>query len=428
MPQDIRQTVLPNGITIVTDRAPHFEGAAVQCTFRAGSMDEPDDKAGMAHLLEHLVFRGSRNRSGEEIQNVFNSIGGEFNATTDEDTTAYYATVLHDDVGRVLEVFGDMLTHPALAAEDIVLEKQIVEQENCRGCWNCTMREGFLEASFPGQTISHPIIGTQASVESITRDDLVAFHGAAYRKGALVVAVAGNVDHDAIVALTETHFAELSEGGGMARAPLTYDPGELLLSSGSDTGVLRLAFSHPMARDAEARKRDVFMDILGGHANSQLMRELREKHGLVYGVWGAVWGVADRDMPQFEVRGDAAKMPEIVTLMADVVTRAAEHISESECDTFRRRFDGQERMMLDDLSSRCGAASSGALYFGAPPDPVEKHEMYASFTAAEIAATGRAMLGAKPVMIASGPMRTMPRFPAIQQAFSISDAGLRQAS
>lgn len=422
MPHILNATTLPNGIIVATDHAPHFEGAAIQATFKVGSMYETDAQSGIAHLLEHLVFRGSETRSGDNIQAAFAALGGEINATTDEDTTAFHAKVLHEGVGEALDLLGDMLARPKLEEEHIRLEQQIVEQENCNGCWNCTMREIFLESAYPGHPVARPIIGHEKTVNALTRDDIAAFHAAAYQTGALTVVVAGNVRHEEIVARVETAFAGLPQGSGLTAEPLVFTPGEALLSASGDHGVLRFGFPDPMTRDRASRARSIWLDIVGGHGNSLLMRELREKHGLVYGIGGGTWGIADRDIHAFNAQGDIEKMEEIVTRTADVMHAAAENLDTDEVEAAKRRMKATQRMGLDEITDRCGSLSASMVYFGSPFDPDERERDYATLETDEVLAQGRHVLSQPPVLVAYGSTRSMPKFPAIREQFTRAPA------
>lgn len=420
MTYDLKQTTLDSGITVVTDRAPHFNSAAIQATFKVGSMYESDAQSGIAHLLEHLVFRGTTTRTGDEIQQAFQEIGGEINAVTDEDTTAFRATVLHEEVATALDIIGDMVSRPTLSAEHIKLEQQIVEQENCNGCWNCTMRETFLDAAYPGHGVARPIIGLEKTVNALTQDDLIAFHKAAYTTGALVIAVAGNVDHDMVVAQVSEAFSDLTEGPGMAAEKLVFEPGEAHLSSGSEQGVIRIGFPEANERTRAARAREVWIDIIAGHGYSLLMRELREEHGLVYGVYGGTWGIGDREIHQFEARGDTDKMDEITQRIASVMHTAAKTIDPRELEGAKRRVKTSRLMGLDGVTNRCAMLAHNTLYYGSVGNPEESLADYMDLSVEEVAEAGRHILSQSPVILGYGPTRTMPRLSDVRERFSLA--------
>jgi len=157
---------------------------------RVGSVHETEDQSGIAHALEHLVFRGSVSRSGEDLQKAFAQSGGYLNAQTDEDSTVFQGITLAADLSDAVALMSEIIREPRLDADDLELEKQIIQQESCRGCFGCTMRDNMFDQAFPDQPLRHPIIGYEDTVAELSRDDLVAFHHQAYvgqwRKQALV--------------------------------------------------------------------------------------------------------------------------------------------------------------------------------------------------------------------------------------------------
>jgi predicted Zn-dependent peptidase len=152
-------TVLDNGITVLSECAPHSNRAALAINVLAGSVHEPAAHAGIAHLLEHLMFRGTATQSSADIQDRIEDLGGSINAQTQLDQTCYHATVLSEYIGRSMHLFADLFQNPKFAEQDIDMERQIIEDENCRGCFNCAMNEALFEVSYPDQPLSRPVIG-----------------------------------------------------------------------------------------------------------------------------------------------------------------------------------------------------------------------------------------------------------------------------
>lgn len=417
MMNQISQTTLNNGLTIVTDHAPHLNAAAIQVTVKVGSMYESDAQSGIAHLIEHLIFRGSAARSGDDLRAAFERLGGEINGMTDEDTTVYTAKLLYENVPEALALFGEMISAPRFDPEDITLEQQIVEQENCNGCWTCTMRETFLDSAYPGHGAARPIIGDVKTVNALTREDIVAFHKAAYQSGAVVVTVAGNVDHEEIVRAVGESFATLPGGAGLVAERLAFEGGEAHLASGSEEGVLRIGYGQELRRGREDRATALWMDIVAGHGFSHLMQELREKRGLVYGVWGSPLGIGNSEILSLEVRAEASKMAEVVKAMAEVMWAATREISEADVKGARQRVRSSRLMDLDDAVQRCRIIAENVVYFGDGGDPEGSLAEYLEITAEEIAVAGAALMAQPLVILSYGPKRVMPRLKDMRAAF-----------
>ncbi|MBD3677126.1 MAG: insulinase family protein [Rhodobacteraceae bacterium] len=411
---DRRHTTLSNGIQVVTDHAPHFQSVAISVSFRIGSVHEPDEKSGISHLLEHLVFRGSETRSGDDIQTAFGQLGGYLNAQTDEDSTTFKAITLTADLGEALNLISEIVTNPRLDDADLAMEKQIIEQENCRGCYNCSMRDSMFSASFPDQSIRNPVIGYEDTLEGLTRDDLVAFHRAAYVGRNLTVAICGAIPHDEVVRLVEASFASLPEGTEAGFPDFHFEPGEMLLTSGVDRGTLRLVYPLTGLPLQRQRATVFFHDILGGHPKSRLMDELREKRGLVYGAWADEYDVARESMLMIEAAGEARRMPEIAQIMANTLRETAETLTEEELAMAKRRMHAGAHMSLDSNTGRVEEIRHQISQHGKLVDWNARYEGYMSLSVQDVRAAGQALLDMAPTIIAAGPVRSVPKFSVIR--------------
>ncbi len=419
---DRRHTTLPNGIDLVTDTAPHFQGVAIAVSFRVGSVHEPDDKSGISHLLEHLVFRGSEDRPGADIQAAFGQLGGYLNARTQEDETTFEAITLADDLDAALGLLAEMVSRPALADDDIEMEKQIIEQENCRGCYQCSMRDAFFDQAYPEQSIRNPVIGYEDTLQSITRDDLLAFHAQAYVGRNLTIAIAGNITHEAALDLVAKAFGDLPAGKAAGYPALRYNPGELLLAVNGEQGRLRIGFSTTGWDVASGRAAGFYQDILGGHAMSRLMIELREKRGLVYGAWADTQEIARQSLVMVEVAGETRKMDEISRVAIQTMRDTAYALDEGELALAKRRAHAGLLMSLDNLTARVSEMTYQMAQFGRLSDWTERRAAYQAMTLEDVQAAGQRILATDPVMVASGPVRNMPKFVDLRAAICGADA------
>ena len=407
-------TTLENGIEVVTDYAPNFQSVAVSASFRIGSVHEPDEKSGISHLLEHLVFRGSNTRTGEEIQAAFSEFGGYLNAETDEDSTDFVARILKDDLADSLQIIADMVINPRLDDDDIRLEKQIIEQENCRGCYNCTMRDAFYAQAFPNQSIRNPVIGYEDTVEALTQKDLQEYHRLAYVGKNLTVAVCGDIDHETVITYVQAAFGDIPTGQAAGYPHFTYSPGELLLGSNSDRSTLRLGFPLTDFSIRQARAAILYYDILGGHGQSKLMYELREKRGLVYGAWADEYNCAGQTILFVEASGEAKNMPEISDVIIRTMINTARNLQDRDLELAKKRAHSGMLMSLDDVFERCKAIQADIADQGSLNDWKKRYDEYQSLTLDEVGKAGEEILKLEPTIIASGSMRNMPKFAEIR--------------
>ena len=214
---NIALTRLPSGLTVVTEHMPHLESAALGVWVRSGARDETPDEHGLAHLLEHMAFKGTAKRSARQIAEEIENVGGELNAATSTETTSYYARVLKDDVPLAVDLLADILTGSTFDEEELEREKNVILQEI--GAANDTpddvVFDHFSETAFAGQTVGRSILGTPDSVNGFSRDDISAYLTRNYTTDRMFVVAAGGIEHEAFVAQVQERF----EGLNQAKSP-----------------------------------------------------------------------------------------------------------------------------------------------------------------------------------------------------------------
>jgi predicted Zn-dependent peptidase len=217
----LRRTTLPGGLRVVTEHLPAVRSASVGVWVAVGSRDEGATVAGAAHFLEHLLFKATPTRTAVDIARAMDAVGGELNAFTAKEHTCYYAHVLDSDLALAVDLVADVVLNGRCAADDVELERSVVLEE-------IAMRDDdpedaladmFLTALFGDHPVGRPVIGTAQSVSAMTRNQLNSFHLRRYTPERMVVAVAGNVDHDEVVALVREHFGSRLVRGRHPVAP-----------------------------------------------------------------------------------------------------------------------------------------------------------------------------------------------------------------
>ena len=411
-------TVLENGITVLSEHAPHFNRTALGVNVLAGSVHEPPEKAGIAHLLEHLLFRGTESQPACAIQDRIEDLGGNINGRTSLDQTSYYSTVLNADVTNVMQLFADLIRNPKLEQGDIDLEKQIIEDENCRGCFNCSMNEALFEAAYPDQAMSRPVIGYTDTLQSITRDDLVRFHKAFYVGRNITVSVCGDIEHDDVVSMVKEALGGLPAGEVSQFPDLTYVGGDMHMGTSSDDSSVWMSFDVTDFTEDQKRAIWMFTHILGGHGQSLLMEELREKRGLVYGVSCEMETYARRDVVRFYLQGPSPKIAEICEITVDTVREAADSLSNDEHAKALRRHHLNALMNLDELEGRAYDMLTDISELGRISDPTERYNAYQSMTLDDVKSAGKAMLALTPCLVLSAPLRHAPKTDDLRKRLS----------
>ena len=206
----VKTTRLTNGVTVVTETMPHLESVALGVWVKSGSRDETAQEHGIAHLLEHMAFKGTHKRSARQIAEEIENVGGEVNAATSTETTAYYARVLKDHVPLAVDILHDILTNSVFDEAELTREKHVILQEI--GAANDTpddvVYDKFTEAAFRDQTIGRPILGTPETVKAFTTDQIRAYLARHYTGDRIVVVAAGAVDHEVFVKLVDDSFGK----------------------------------------------------------------------------------------------------------------------------------------------------------------------------------------------------------------------------
>ncbi|HEY3144998.1 MAG TPA: pitrilysin family protein, partial [Dongiaceae bacterium] len=224
----VRVTTLPNGFRVATDRMDSVETTSLGVWTGVGTRNEPAEHNGVAHLLEHMAFKGTRRRSARDIVVEIEDVGGFLNAYTGREQTAYYAKVLAEDTPLVVDILADILQNSIFDADELTRERAVVLQEigQAEDTPDDIIFDHFQEIAFPGQAMGRPVLGRADIVRGLPRDVVAGYMASRYRAGQMVLAASGRVDHDALVELAEKLFAGLPSGAVPATESARYAGGE----------------------------------------------------------------------------------------------------------------------------------------------------------------------------------------------------------
>jgi predicted Zn-dependent peptidase len=285
----MKLTTLANGLRVATRFMPGAETAAVSLHAETGSRYEPAARNGLAHLYEHMVFKGAGDRSAREISEAIEDVGGDLNASTDRDSTVFTTSALPEHVGLGVELISDMIRRPHFTDAELEREKDVVLQElgEARDTPSDIIFDDLHEAAFADQTLGRSVLGNEASIAEITVEDLHGWRTSQFRAGSLSLVAAGKVDHAQLAALAEHWFGEIEPGTAAAPEPGHFTGGDRVGRSHGDQAHLALGFAGPALLDPQAYPARLFADIAGGGASSRLFQQLREERGLAYSVWSS---------------------------------------------------------------------------------------------------------------------------------------------
>ncbi|HEX2849910.1 MAG TPA: pitrilysin family protein [Acidimicrobiales bacterium] len=367
----IETSMLDNGITVVTERMPAVRSVALGFWVGVGSRDETDELAGASHFLEHLLFKGTATRSAPEIAEAIDRVGGDLNAFTTKEYTAFEVRLLADDVELGLDIVSDIMWSPAFRGDEVEAERQVILEEILMELDEPgdLVHDVFGEALYPGDPLGRSTLGTDASISAMRRDDIAAFHGRWYRPGAIVVAAAGDVDHGRIAAGVAERFRGEPGGDRPARSRPAAPPQPVaLISRKTEQAHVVLGVRGLDRDDPDRYALDVVNHALGGGLSSRLFQDIRERRGLAYNVYSYRSG--------FEATGAlalyAGTAPKntraVIDLFGEHLDRlAAAGVTERELDVAKGHVRGAIVLGLEDSGARMARLGRSMLVHGRVP-------------------------------------------------------------
>ena len=387
-------TKLANGVTVAIDPMPGAQSASIGLYAGVGSRSEPDGLGGLAHLVEHMVFKGAGGRDARAIAEAIEDVGGSLNAWTARDQTVFHARTLAPDVGLALELIASLVREPRLDEAELEREKLVILSElgECLDASDDLIHDHLFEAAFGEQPLARPVLGREASIRAATQADCRAWLGDQYRPDRLVIAAAGKVDPVHILHLAEALFGDLAPGAAPDMAPAVFTGGNRRDKRRSEQTHLAIAYRGLPASDPQAPALSLFAQAVGGGMSSRLFQELREERGLAYSIYAWTQGFADTGIVGVNLSTDKARAAEAVTLAADTVARAAEDLTEAELARARAQVEAGLLMALETPQGRADAIARSIEIFGRI---MSADEMLAELRAVDVAAAraaGRAAL------------------------------------
>ena len=415
----VELTKLPSGLTVVTDTMPHLETAALGVWTGVGGRDEKPNEHGISHLLEHMAFKGTTRRSSREIVEEIEAVGGDLNAATSVESTAYYARVLRADVPLALDVLSDILTNPTFEPEELAREKNVIVQEI--GATEDTpddlIFEYLQEVTFPDQPVGRSILGTPESVRSFDSRRLRGYLARNYRAPDMVIAAAGAVDHKMIVAEVERRFASFSGPEAPAPQAATFVGGSRIESRDLEQVHVAFALEGVPQRDPSIYSLQVFTNILGGGMSSRLFQEVREIRGLCYAVYAFHAAYVDTGVLGVYAGTDASDLPELMRVVVDEIGNAAETITEAEITRSKAQMKAGLLMALESSGARAEQLARQMMIYGRPIPLEEIVGRIEAVTAESARAAGRALIGrSRPAIAVLGPGRGLERAAVIAES------------
>ena len=367
-PLMVKKEILPNGLRILSESVPHVQSISIGVWISSGGRDEDDVNRGVSHFIEHMLFKGTERRTARQIADEFDSIGGQLNAFTEKEYTCYFAKVLSEHLPVALDVLSDMLLNSKLDPQEIALEKNVVLEEIKRheDTPEDLVHDMLVETVWSGHPLGKSIIGTQESVGSLTRDDLVEFLRTSYAPDSIVIAAAGDLVHEEFVDRISGLFSGL-EGGKIPTAHEVPAFSTESLLTDKLTEQVHFCVGAPgfSQLDPERYSMALIDTTLGGGMSSRLFQEIRENRGLVYAIGS--YAAAYREGGFFTVYGGTSveNVEEVVELVrAEFANIRDSNITDEELNRAKNQIKGGLVLSQESTSNRMMRMAKSELYFG----------------------------------------------------------------
>ena len=363
----IVRDVLPNGLRLLTERMPHVRSVSVGVWLARGSRHEPREQSGIAHFVEHMLFKGTANRSAEDIAQAIDSIGGQMDAFTAKEYASYYIKVLDEHLPVALDILSDIVMRPAFSDEDITREKKVVLEEikMVEDTPDDLVHELFTERFWANHPLGRPIQGTPETVEGLTQEGLRRYFSGTYTAPNLIIAAVGNIEHERVRELVERTFEALpTEQAQLNDNPPHVVPTITIRNKELEQSHVCLGTSGYQQDHADRYASYVLNTVLGGSMSSRLFQNVREKRGLAYAVFSGL--SAYRDTGSMTIYAGCANnaVSELIdVVVAEIRRMKDEPLPASELQRAKDHLKGSLMLNLESTSSRMSHLARQEIYF-----------------------------------------------------------------
>jgi len=365
----IVKEILPNGITLLTEAMPHVRSVAVGVWLKRGSRHETPLQSGISHFIEHMVFKGTKNRSAEVIAAQVDSIGGHMDAFTAKEYASFHLKVLDEHLPLAVDILGDIAMNPLFDPSEMTKEKKVIFEEinMVEDTPDDLVMELFTEAFWPRHPLGRPILGTKSSVSRFRRDELAGFFRSVYRPGNIVIAAAGHLEHGATSRLVRRHFGELAPGGRSRNGGPPRPASRIVTRSKKELEQVHLCLGTPAYPQAHEDRYGVYIlnTVLGGSMSSRLFQNVREKRGLVYSISSGVSAYSDAGTLTIYAGTSLDSVDEVVRLSLEELRRMkGEALPADELRRAKDHLKGSLMLSLENTGSRMNHIARQEIYFG----------------------------------------------------------------
>ena len=416
---------LANGLTIASDPVPTLETVALGVWVDVGARHEKAEENGITHLIEHMVFKGTKTRSARAIAEEIESRGGFLNAYTSRDQTCFHARVLKDDAALAADIIADLVRNPLFAEDELAREKDVVLQEigQAADTPDDIIFDHLQAQAFADQPLGRPVLGTPRTVKALSRKDIAAYQRHAYVPKRMIFAASGAISHDRAARLAGKLLGDAPSGKASKPARARFTGGEYRSEQKLEQAHVAFCIEGVAANDPGAMTAQIFSLLFGGGMSSRLFQELREKRGLCYEIHSFSGSHAETGLFGVYAGTSAQGIGELVPLVIGELERAARDVTEEEVARAKAQMKAGLLMALESCSSRAEQLARHVLAYGRP---LAVEELVARIDAVSVESTRKAaqalLSRSRPAVVALGGGRGLDTAVAFAEGLTKSKA------
>ena len=413
----IKLTTLDNGLRVITDTVPAVESIAVGFWADVGARHEVAAENGVAHMVEHMMFKGTPTRDAAQIAEQIENVGGQMNAYTSREITSYHVHLLKEDTDLALDVLSDIIQNPTMPDDEIERERGVILQEigMSLDTPDDLVFDQYQETAYKGQALGAPILGTSDIISNMSRDTLMAHVERFYTPQRLVLAASGNLDHDYIVSKAEALLGNLPVNEGRDAAKAEYSGGEIRVSKDLEQSHIILGFDGLSRHDDDFYAVMVMGTALGGGMSTRLFQEIREKRGLVYTVFAHHSPYQDAGQMLIYAGTGPEKLPELIPVLCDEIMAIQNNITAEEFARAKAQIKADMVMGQESMMRRTNQMGKHLIHYGEVPDLQQKLAKLDSLTIEDLQRAAKRVFSTKPTLAGLGPLGQLESYDKISE-------------
>ena len=417
MNREINISKLPNGLTVVSDRISNVESISLGLWVRAGARYERSSENGVAHFLEHMLFKGTERRTSKDIVEEIESVGGSINAYTSREMTAFYAKVLKKDYSLALDVISDIVQNSVFNSSEIDKERAVILQEigQTLDSPDDVIFDHFQSTAFPNQPLGRPVLGKPKTVSDLTGKKIRGFLERHYQGSSMVVAAAGNIHHQELVDKCERYFGNIKAGKQASVLDGIFSGGEHREYRDLEQLHLIFGFSGPAIGSSDFYAMSVLSNLLGGGMSSRLFQDIREKRGLAYSIDSFMSSYSDIGLFGVYAGTGNNEIKELIPALCNQIRGLSDSLKIEEVERARAQIKSSLLMALESTGARCEQIAQHILIFGRviPLEEVVAH--LDSIDVMQISNLAKDIFNNSPVIAAVGPIANLEQIDTIAE-------------